>query len=302
MRMAPSRTKPQLATDARPATSLAATSGPRVGLALGAGGARGLAHISVLSALDELGVKPAIIAGASIGAVMGAAYAAGMDGRALAETARRTFRNRTEVLTRLFKARVGRLGDLLARGGNPVLVDGERLLDLFWPAHVPEHFEDLALPFLAIATDFGARRAITFESGPLVSAVAASMAIPGLVKPVSIGGNIFIDGGASDPLPYEALRGRADIIIAVDVATGPARDLADGPPDALRAALGAAQIMQSVIVAAKLEKAPPDLLLRPAVQAFRTLDFLRAGAILTHADGAKDEIKRQIDSVLSAAR
>lgn len=296
------RAKSQLMPAARPKTFAPDTSGPRVGLALGAGGARGLAHITVLSALDEMGVRPAIIAGASIGAVIGASYAAGLDGRALAEIARRTFRNRTEVLTRLFKARVGRLGDLLARGGNPILVDGERLLDLFWPAHVPEHFADLSLPFLAIATDFGARRSVTFETGPLVSAVAASMAIPGLVKPVSIGGNVYIDGGASDPLPYEALRGRADIIIAVDVATGPARDLADGPPDALRAALGAAQIMQSVIVAAKLERAPPDLLLRPAVEDFRTLDFLRAGAILTRADSARDGIKRQIDKVLGAQR
>jgi NTE family protein len=275
---------------------------PRIGLALGAGGARGMAHITVLSALDELGLKPTLISGSSIGAVIGAAYAAGMNGRDLAETTRRMFHNRAEVLARLLKARVGRLGDLLARGGNPVLVDGERLLDLFWPDAVPDHFSDLKIPFLAIATDFNARRSIAFETGPLVSAVAASMAIPGLVKPVSIAGNIYIDGGAADPLPYETLTGRADLIIAVDVATGPARDLSDGPPDALRTALGAAQIMQSVIVMAKLERRSPDLLLCPPVEDFRTLDFMNADAILTRADAAKDDIKRQVDALLSTPR
>lgn len=260
----------------------------RIGLALGAGGARGLAHIAVLETLDEIGLRPAAIVGTSIGAAVGAAYAAGMDGRALADFARRRFRTRADVIARLLRARIGRLGDLFQRGGNPVLIDGETLLDQFWPEAVPERFEDLAIPFRAVATDFGAHAARVFETGPLVSAVAASLAIPGLVKPVTIGGRVHIDGAAADPLPYEALDDIVDCVIAVDVARGPERDLADGPPDPLRTALGAAQIMQGVIVAEKLRRATPALVIRPPVEAFRTLDFLSADAILTACEPARD--------------
>ncbi len=112
---------------------------PRIGLVLGAGGARGLAHIVVLEALDELGVRPAHIAGTSIGAIVGAAYAAGMPARALRAFALASFRDRARVVTKLLSARVGKITDLISRSGigNPVLVDGERILDLFWPEAVP---------------------------------------------------------------------------------------------------------------------------------------------------------------------
>jgi len=125
---------------------------PSIALALGAGGARGLAHIAVLEALDEMGLAPIAIAGTSIGAIIGAAYAAGMKATRIRAHALSVLRNRTKVFGSLFEARVGRLGDLFARG-NPVLLDGERLLDRFWPDEVPDAFEDLVIPFTAVATD-----------------------------------------------------------------------------------------------------------------------------------------------------
>jgi NTE family protein len=116
---------------------------PELALVLGAGGARGLSHIPVLEALDELGIKPALIVGCSMGAIVGAAYAAGLSGKRLREHVALTFRDRARVIARLLDARVGKFTDLMRGLGNPVLIDGERMLDLFWPEAVPDRFEEL---------------------------------------------------------------------------------------------------------------------------------------------------------------
>jgi NTE family protein len=282
------------------------TGAPRIGLALGSGGARGLAHIAVFEALDEMGIRPVAIAGSSIGAVTGAAYAAGLSGAALRDHVQRTFRNRAEVIARLFKARVGKLSDLFARGGNPVLVDGEALLDAFWPADVPDRFEHLALPFTAVVTDYQAGEAVAVRRGPLVTAVAASMAIPSLVKPVLLGGRVCIDGGAANPLPYDMLEGEPDVIVAVDVSTRGRETIGDVAPEAadipegLGLAIGATQIMQALIVAGKLARRPPDILLKPGVERFRALDFFAAREILEASEPIKEEFRRKLDTFLTA--
>src|ERR1700691_976006 len=99
---------------------------PTVAIALGGGGARGLGHIALLEALDELGVAPTAIAGTSIGAVIGAGYAAGMSGKDIRAYALGSLRNRSTLMRKLLRARVGRFSDLVLRGrGNPVLLDGE---------------------------------------------------------------------------------------------------------------------------------------------------------------------------------
>ncbi|HEX8665910.1 MAG TPA: patatin-like phospholipase family protein [Beijerinckiaceae bacterium] len=271
---------------------------PTFALALGGGGARGLAHVAVLEAFDELGVKPVAIAGTSIGAVVGAAYAAGMSGRAIRDHAIRMLRDRAEVMAALIASRVGRLADVVAGFGNPLLVDGERLLDRLWPEAVPDTFADLATPLHAVATDYYGRAEAVFSQGPLAPAVAASMALPGLIRPVRIGGRLLVDGGAVNPLPFDHLIGRADVIVAVDVTGGPA-------PQGLRmptgfdAMFGTLQIMQGAIVAAKLKIYRPQIVVRPAVDRFRALDFLDARAILAAAQQAKEELKREIERHLS---
>lgn len=280
----------------RPRDAAPLSPGPRIGLALGGGGARGLAHIAVLEAFDEAGVAPALIVGASMGAIVGAAYAAGIPGKRLRTHVLGQFRRRSDVLVKLLEARVGRLGDLLSRFGNPALVDGERLLDLFWPSDVPDRFEDLTIPFEAVATDYFGRRAHVFESGALVTAVAASMAVPGLVKVVETQGMSLIDGGAVDPLPYARLFGRVDYVVAVDVTGGPAEDGAKSP-EPFAAMLGASQIMQNAIVAGKLKARPPDLLIRPAVDSFRALDFFRAADILAASAKAKAQTRDALEAL-----
>jgi NTE family protein len=277
-----------------------ASSYPSFALALGAGGARGLAHIVILEAFDELGLKPAVIAGASMGAVVGAAYAAGMSGREMRAYATRTLRERSEVMAALIASRVGRLTDVLAGFGNPFMIDGERLLDRLWPEAIPEHFEALRLPLVAIATDYYGRAEAVFAEGPLAPAVAGSMAIPGLIRPVRIGERLLVDGGAVNPLPFDHLIGRADILVAADVTGGPMTHPARAP-SGFEAMLGSLQIMQGAIVAAKLKIYRPQIVVRPAVDRFRMLDFFDARAILSAAELVKDQLKREIERHLSSA-
>ena len=274
-------------------------SSPSIALALGAGGARGLAHIAVLEALDDLGMKPCIIAGTSMGAIIGAAYASGMSGAQLRQHVLALLRNRSDIMARLLKARVGRFADLLSgRMGNPVLIDAEIFLDHFWPQQVPDHFGQLQIPFIAIATDFLNRREAVFSQGLLAPAVAGSMAIPGLIKPVEADGMILVDGGAINPLPFDHLIGKADIVIAVDVTGGPVGEKLVVPKP-FEAMFGAAQIMTGAIITQMLRTSSPDILIRPPIDSYRVLDFFKAVQIMEAAAGVKDDIKRGLEARLA---
>lgn len=269
-----------------------------VGLALGAGGARGLAHVVLLEALDELGIKPVAITGTSIGAIIGAAYAAGHTGRALRGHLLRVFGRRHHAMAKLLQARVGRFTELFRRGlSNPVLIDAEATLAGFWPGGMPDLFEGLQIPFAAVATDFYGRSELLIDSGPLLSGVAGSMAIPGLVRPVTRDGLTLVDGAAVNPLPYDRLPARATLIVACDVVAGPVSGASTGPSP-FDAMFGSAQIMQTAITAKMLRNRAPDLLLRPAVSDFKVLDFFNADRILRAADEEKDRIKRALEVVL----
>jgi NTE family protein len=229
-----------------------------------------------------------------MGAVVGAAYAAGMSGREMRSHALRTLRERSEVMAALIGARVGRITDVLAGFGNPFLIDGERLLGRLWPEVVPARFAALRLPFLAVATDYYGRAEAVFAEGPLAPAVAASIAIPGLIRAVRIGDRLLMDGGAVNPLPFDHLIGRADVLVAADVTGGPVPHPTRSP-SGFEAMFGSLQIMQAAIVAAKLKIYRPEIVVRPAVDRFRVLDFFEARAILAAAEPVKDELKREIE-------
>jgi NTE family protein len=266
-------------------------------LVLGAGGARGLSHIPVLEALDELGVRPALIVGCSMGAIVGAAYAAGLSGRELREHVAATFRDRARVIARLLDARIGKFTDLMRGLGNPVLIDGERMLDLFWPEAVPNRFEELKTPFAALATDYHLHCEVSLASGPLTPAVAASLAIPGLIRPVVIEGRVLIDGGAINPLPYDRLLAPGRIVMAVDT-SAPATISETRIPEPLEAMLGVSQILMRTIVQRMIERQPPDILIRAGVDGIGGLDFFKAQAILDASEPIKDEVKRRLSQAL----
>jgi NTE family protein len=269
-------------------------------LALGGGGARGLAHIAVVEALDEMGVRPAAIAGTSIGALIGAAYAAGMRGRDIRHHVISIAHSRGETMRRLLAARAGKLGDWFSGGWSAAtLLDAEKVCANFLPDAVPADFSALSTPLTAVATDLHRREEACFSSGPLRPALAASMAIPGLFRPVVIDGRVLIDGGTTDPLPADPLAGRAEIIVAVDVFGAPSMERVD-VPNGWESMFTALLIMGGAIVAAKHRHAPPDLVVRPNVTIFRTLDFYRASAILRAAEPVKAEVKEKLATLIAA--
>jgi NTE family protein len=273
---------------------------PTIAIALGGGGARGLAHIAILEALDELGIRPEAISGTSIGAIVGAGYAAGIEARDLHAHVLEAMRDGSQLMAKLLKARVGRFADLVRGiGGNPVMLDAEICLDLFWPASVPDYFEELLIPLHVVTTDFHNRCEAVFSKGALAPAVAGSMALPGLIKPVETGGMVLVDGGAVNPLPYDLLFDAADIVIAVDVTFG-GRSRKRRLPSPFDSMFGAAQIMQGAITAQKLKLRPPHILVRPGVEQFGVLEFRRAAHIVKAAELAKDSLKRQLDAKFKA--
>ncbi|MGH9592225.1 MAG: patatin-like phospholipase family protein, partial [Bryobacteraceae bacterium] len=177
----------------------------RVGLALSGGFARGIAHIGVLRVLEEQGIPVDCIAGTSVGALIGAAYASGttLDKMALEGIATKFSDFGRWTLSRLGLASNMRLEDFLAK---------------FTPCKT---FEELTLPLAVAATDLGSGNTAYFTSGDLVKAIRASCAYPGLFVPVVVNGRTYVDGFVTEPVPVEgARRLGADLVIAVHLATG----------------------------------------------------------------------------------
>jgi NTE family protein len=273
--------------------------GPSLGLALGGGGARGFAHISMLEVCDELGVRPKIIAGTSIGSVMGATYASGMTGAEMREYCAELFRGRVELIKRLFGRSGGSFWDLWSPL-TPSQVNGEKLFEAVLPESVPKDFAALRTPLKVVATDFYTQSAYVMDEGPLMPAIAASSALPALVKPVEIGHRVLIDGGFVNPLPYDVIKGEADVIAAVDLSGAPTGK--DGQsPSMMDVIVGSAQITVHSIVREKLKSGAPDVLLRPRVNHYRVLDFYKMDEMFRDVEPSKEEFKRLLAARMEAA-
>ena len=269
------------------------------GLALGGGGARGIAHISVLEAIDDLNLRPVAIAGTSIGALIGAAYAAGMTGKAIRRHVIALAHDRTDVFRRLIAARAGTFANLFAVGsGRATLVDAEKFCSQFMPESLPEDFGGLQIPLTVMASDLYRRRQVAFSSGSLRPAIAASIALPSLMRPVVIDDQVLVDGGATNPLPFDQLRGQADIVVAVDISGEPSEDRRD-IPSPWECLVSTVLVMGNAITTEKLKHGAPDLMVRPNVGHFRTLDFFQASAILRAAEPAKAEIRAALEALIA---
>jgi NTE family protein len=267
-------------------------------LALGGGGARGLAHIAVLEALDDMRARPAAIAGTSVGALIGAAYAAGMSGKEIRRFVLMLAHDRGEILRRLIATRAGTFANLLNLGfGSATLVDAEKFCEQFLPEKVPHDFGELKIPLLIVATDLYRREQAVFSSGALKPALAASIALPAVMRPVVVAERVMIDGGATNPLPFEELRGRADVVVAVDISGAPT-DARRDIPNPWECVLATVLVMAKAITAEKIKRGAPDLIVRPKVGAFRALDFLQASAILRAAEPVKAELKEKLATLL----
>ncbi|MCC7414020.1 MAG: patatin-like phospholipase family protein [Gammaproteobacteria bacterium] len=290
--------------------STARVSGPRIGIALGSGAARGWAHIGVLQALEETGIRPAVVCGTSIGALVGGAYVLGNLG-ALERWVRE-----------LNWGRFLRLFDVHLVGGG--FIEGERFVDAVRGDTADVDIDTLALPFAAIATDFHTGQEIWLQRGSLFDAIRASIALPGLFTPVARDAALLVDGGLVNPVPVSVCRALgAERVIAVNLngdivgRHGATRrveppacvdgatdetDLVgrlsqqivstlrslpgaenmlkarprDARPGLLDVVAGALNIMQDRITRSRMAGDPPDVLLAPRLAQIGLLEFARA--------------------------
>ena len=220
--------------------------GRKIGLCLGSGGARGLAHVGVLQVLEENGIIPDIISGCSAGAIFGAVYAAGTN-LYLLEKYLGTVEAKTIV-------------DM----GIPIhggFLSGDKIEELVLTLTHDLSFGETKIPFVCIATDLVTGEMKVFEEGKLHRAVRASMAVPGVFTPAVIDGHYYVDGGVLEELPVDVLRTRgADVVITSDL--GIKKNFFDpehpSPIDILRRS---SDIMQAKLTQRQTDKG--DVIIRP---------------------------------------
>lgn len=274
---------------------------PTIALALGGGGARGLGHIPMLEAFDELGIRPKVIAGTSIGAIFGAAYASGMTARAIRAHTEDVLVNRFDLLRELVAARARgfpRFWNMFT--ARSALLDPMALLNILFPSRMPHDFAGLETPLKIVASDFYAQDPVVFSKGSLRQAVAASMALPVIFQPVVINGRAMIDGGLTNPLPFDLLTGEADIVVAIDVSGAPVPSDKRDHPTSMEALFASAFLFERSIIREKLKLIQPDIYIDAGTSRFQVLDFLKMEEVLKAAEPAKQRLKAQIERVLAS--
>lgn len=291
---------------------------PLVGLALGSGSARGWAHVGVIRALAQAGIRPDLVCGTSIGALVGAAYAAG-----------ELERFEQWVLGLRFKDVVGFMDVSMGSG----LIKGERLMDFFRRSFADRSIEDLAMPFAAVSTALRTGAEVWLRQGSTLDAVRASIALPGLFAPAMREGTVLVDGGLVNPVPVSLARAMgADIVIAVDLgsdilerhlhahppAEAPTGDVGewirklqdnlgalipahspDEPrmPSMLDVLTTSINIMQVRISRSRMAGEPPDLVVAPRLAHLGLLDFHRAKEAIEEGKLAVDRVAHNLPAL-----
>jgi len=183
----------------------------QIALVLGGGGARGLAHVGVIKAIEENHIPIDIITGTSIGAMVGGFYAAGVDVKSM-----------EKIVSDVDKMMVAKI--LMPKFFGPGFIDNKKVKDFIKSFVGDVKIEDLEISFAAVATDFITGEEVVFRKGLLVDAIMASVAIPAVFQPVFHGNRYLLDGGLSNPLPVSVALGmKANTVIAVNVSPNPRR-------------------------------------------------------------------------------
>jgi NTE family protein len=281
------------AGDSQPILRPDNSSMPRIGVALGGGSARGLTHIPFIEAMDELGLKPSIIAGTSIGALIGSGWANGMSGKELREHSMSVLGTMRIIAARIWGRQIRNLGGIVQNGFN-LQLDAAKVVDAFLPDPFPDYFEELQIPLYVVATDFQSWHQAVFNSGPLRPPIAGSIAIPSLFKPVTFANHLLVDGGVVNPLPLDQASTDVDIVVGIDVNGDPSDRLNRTDYRALDVWFGSAQIMMHSLTAHMMAAYPPDVYARPHVSSFGAMEFWRVKEIIEAADKEKDHFKRNL--------
>lgn len=273
----------------------AGTAEPRIGLALGSGGARGLAHIQVIEVLDKLGLRPHRIAGSSIGAIVGALYASGLSAADLHEIIDSLTKEHDEswfeaLLSRDLTRWMQFIEPGAERGG---IARSDAFIGFLRDKAGITRFDELTIPLRVVATDFWSREMVVFETGDLWPAVQASMAVPGLFEPIRHRDRVLVDGGLTNPVPFDLLED-CDLIVAVDVLGSRTPETPGALPSSMDSLFNTFQIMQSSILTEKLKRMQPDIVVRPDIQDIRVLDFYRSEEIFEQGIPARDAFEAEL--------
>lgn len=292
-----------LLTDRRDGTSetIARALRPAIGLALGAGAARGFAHIGVITRLAEAGFSPDVVAGTSVGALAGGCHAAGK------------LEALTEFALSLTRRRIFSLLDFTWRGTG--IITGDRLAKLLDQHLGNTRMEDLPIPFICIATELLTGHEVWLRRGELAPAIRASYALPGLFGPVRIGRQWLIDGAVVNPTPVSACRALgARLVIAVnlnsDAFTGtviqkPEEYLAepengDATPSLGAVLVAAFNISQDRLARSRLAGDPPDINIAPRTSDIGLFAFDKAAQAIEAGRVATERMLPEIEAAVLA--
>jgi NTE family protein len=306
---------------------------PKIGLALGSGSARGWAHIGVINALAEQGIKPDIVTGCSIGAIVGAAYAKG------------ELDQLEDWVRQLQWKEVVELMDISFLGGG--FLKGDKLIEFFKQRTEDINIEDLETPFATVTTDLDTGREVWLQSGSLLDAVRASFALPGLFTPVEREGRWYVDGGLVNPVPVSLCRAMgAEVVIAVnlngDVVGKHRRDrekeiaharkqeteaemelwdrfvgqfrnsveskknkwieellgTSKDMPGMFEVLAGSINVMQDRITRSRMAGDPPDVMLAPRLAHIGMLEFDHAEEVIAEGGASVQRMQAALDHVL----
>ncbi|MDT8452573.1 MAG: patatin-like phospholipase family protein [Gammaproteobacteria bacterium] len=274
---------------------------PSIGIALGAGGANGLAHILMLEVLDEMDITPKQISGSSIGAIIGALYASGLSGNEIRELVEQFIISPDEELLDEFSDQeTFRWLDFIdVEFGKGGLLNSKGFISFLYDELKQKKFKQLKIPLKVIAGDLWKREQIVLQSGNLLPAIEASMALPGIFQPVVVNDRVLVDGGTVNPVPYDLLMDECDIVIAIDVdgiRTKPENLI----PGYLDTVFNSIKVMQRAIMTEKLRQQRPHIYISPHISNIRALEFYRASEVFEQAQPAREELKRQLSKVLKA--
>ncbi|MBN2224591.1 MAG: patatin-like phospholipase family protein [Deltaproteobacteria bacterium] len=280
----------------------------KVGLALGSGGARGLTHLGVISALTSAGVKIDFVSGTSVGALVGAFLAAGKLDDLIAFTAPLTLKESLKMADIMFP--------------TSGLIEGKKI-EQFLRKHLGTvKIEDLPVPFACVATNFYTGQEVLINRGDLVTAVRASISIPGVFKPVAADGMLLVDGGVVNPVPVQVVRDLgAEFIIAVDISpeiankmtvqhpiidpgqgSGKSRKGEARLPNIFDIIMGSIMIMESQIVDMRMKTELPDVIISPSVSDIGTYDFHRYREGVERGESAAGQVISQIRKYIGLYR
>lgn len=304
------------------ADTLISTPAAKIGLALGSGSARGWSHIGVIRALEEAGIVPDLVCGTSIGALVGAAYAAGELDRLEPWVKSLTWQNVVGLL------------DMTISGG---LIKGNKLVAFFRSHYTDTAIEQLPKAFGAVCTDLATGQEVWLREGMLIDSVRASIAVPGLFAPVARGDLLLVDGALVNPVPVSLCRAMgADIVIAVELSSGmkiprlrkpvsenkPAGQvsallsrlqagigmLRSGPtlgtalPSVIDVMASSINIMQVQITRSRFAAEPADVVISPQLAQMAQMDFHRATEAIDEGRRATGPMLAQIQALLAGSR